>query len=219
MCILIFKEYGVKELPNHRELKSCYESNKDGIGVWIADGEKNYVYKYDDFEEFMGFYKKMESFKNLDKLSIMIHFRYSTSWPINRAINHPYLLSKRDDMVKNVWVTQTPIVWHNGVLHLDDYTDNKKENDTVFFIKNYLASGWIRKNLNDRGVRKLLENFISWNKILVLYPNHKYLILNKELWHYKKGVWYSNYNYLSVYEHNYSWAGKSRYSTTTSLKY
>jgi hypothetical protein len=44
---------------------------------------------------------------------------------------------------------------------MEDYTNNDKENDTMFFIKNYLSTPGIRKNLNDKGVKKLLENYIS----------------------------------------------------------
>jgi len=215
MCILIFKKYWIKDLPDHEELKNCYEWNKDGIWVWIADWERNYIYKYDNFEEFMKFYKTIETYKNLKTLSIMIHFRYRTSGPINKQLNHPYLLSQRDDKIKNVWITQTPIVWHNGVLQMEDYTNNDKENDTMFFIKNYLSTPGIRKNLNDKGVKKLLENYISWNKILVLYPNHKYTLLNKELWHYKNNLWYSNYNYSNPVKHYHFWKNK----TETALKW
>ncbi len=201
MCILIFKKYWLKNLPNKEELENCYQTNKDWIWVWIANWKKTYLYKYDNLDDFLKLYKRIKKFKKLKELSIMIHFRYRTSWPINKGLNHPYILTSRDDIIKNTWITQSPIIWHNWVLNLKDYQNNEKENDTIYFIKNYLSNNWIRKNLKDSVIKKLIENYINNNKILILYPNHKYIFLNEELWHYKNKIWYSNYNYTCSFSH------------------
>ena len=134
MCVICIKPIGV-EMPSTEDFTNCFESNPHGAGYMYAFDDKVHIRK--------GFFKlieltrslmdtKKETGMELDKLSMVFHFRLATSGKINKVNCHPFPNSH-----KQKWLKRTNIFWDVGVTHngMAPYRCAQDElSDTQMFI-------------------------------------------------------------------------------------
>jgi len=164
-------------------LKNAYDSNPDGVGYsFINSNNKIMTKKYRSYEKFLSAYQgDIKEFGNSSPF--LLHFRLATPGQSEGTFNvHPFKVSK--DMV----------FAHNGII--SDVDDDKKLSDTQVFNRDILQK-LKDEFLIDVILVKLIEGFIGTSKLAFLNRDGSFKILNEELGHWDKGIWYSNSSYKS----------------------
>ncbi len=193
MCIVTIKPKGHK-LPKKNLLETCWENNDDGAGYMFVRDEQVYIRK--GFMKFDEFYEDFKSMGLNRNDIIVFHFRISTSGGINSNNTHPFPLSAHPkDLVQRF--SSAPIAMaHNGILANDGTTvDGYTISDTMEFIIDTLSYPEVYENLNNKGVKKLLEDSITGSRIVVLRADGSYTLLG-DGWRQKGGLIHSNDGYI-----------------------
>lgn len=181
MCIAIAKSAGV--FMDVEELATCFKNNPDGAGfAYVDENHEIQIEKYMHFGEFAPAYLEKEAL--YPESPFLIHFRIRTHGETSLINCHPFQIN--EDMA----------FIHNGTIK--GVPDDKVLSDTQMFnqhVLQKLPEGWE----DSEGVKTMIEEFISWSKLVVLHRDKGLIIYNesKGNWNKDKTVWYSNYSNVS----------------------
>lgn len=191
MCIAIVKTKDGK--ITDEQLMNCFESNPDGAGIAYSHDGKVYVVKgIFDCDKFLEEYHRAEE---LADGAMLIHCRISTSGHVDVTNCHPHVVNNECVMI------------HNGILNITVPKDSEVS-DTVIFVRDLLAP-LPQDFMNNEAIMGLITEAIgSTNKFAFLNYKGEYAIANEKAGHWKDGVWFSNYSYVSYK----SFGKKSNYS-------
>lgn len=179
MCIAIFKpaDKTVKE----SYLKESFRYNRDGAGfAYVQNGEVKIDKGHMSYDSFITAYRTALE-ENKDS-PFLIHFRIATLGSKDEVNTHPFPI-KDGALIHNGSMVGT------GAKQADGASDT-----SLFASKLYdkLSFSVVNKAKSE------LEDALSFNKVVLLYKDKSFVILNENLGHWNDGVWYSNRSYLPV---------------------
>jgi predicted glutamine amidotransferase len=172
MCVAILKTPA--GVLSDAVLRACFENNQDGAGFAFVDADGKLIVNkgYFQFQQFLDAYRPVEE-KVHELGPMLVHFRISTGGTKTEDNCHPFLF-KHGALI------------HNG--HFFSAIDNRSDT--------HLLVDKIGDNLSLDSVRlhkKAIEDaFTAHNKVVILYPNRQYEIINEDKGTWDNGVWFSN---------------------------
>lgn len=174
MCIAIMKPENIS-IPKDT-LAQCFKANSDGAGFMYRNSRKQLQVRkgYFTFDEFW------KAYEPLQKKQMAIHFRIKTHGPVDKDNCHPFLVDSKLGFI------------HNGIIK--GYQDGTKS-DTWQFNEEILqpfVNKWGRLGLFDNPVKKLIEDYIGYSKLVFMDNEGNYQIFNENKGIWEEGVWYSN---------------------------
>lgn len=179
MCIMLYVSPGAK-FP-HEKVLDWYGRNGDGLGSVFAHGEKLHIDKVMPLDAIDAHAFCNRAVKSANGSPLIIHFRYATSGPVDKAGTHPHLV--RSDLA----------LAHNGVLDIDH--DRRRESDTQAYIRDYLSPilGGCRDPIARlRGpLGAVIGAHVAGSKFLLMDRHGEVAIINEDEGHWSEGVWYS----------------------------
>lgn len=183
MCLLIVAK--PNSTPKKKSLVCACDSNPHGFGFAFHTGSKIYTFHSLDADQAIENFFKMRS--KYPEAWAMFHARYATHGSVKLENCHPF----------NVGSDKKTILGHNGILPIvpslgDDRTDSQ------LFADEFLPAFGL-ESLDDANFFDELEEFIGGSKIAIFTTDsrleNQIYILNENLGHWVKGVWYSNNSY------------------------
>lgn len=197
MCIIVAKSAGIA-MPANDILKNCFENNPDGAGFMLA--AKNAVYGFKGLMSFEELTQELEKarkrFGNLDKLSVVLHFRISTHGSVVGGNTHPFpLKGGYREMRRLEWVADQGFA-HNGIISLTSHDgDIKKFNvsDTMVFAKKFINP--IAKHCQIASDKDILDMLFDLADSKLAFLNKKGKIATRGEFRNQDGVLYSNSSY------------------------
>lgn len=206
MCIAICKPAG-KQITDD-QLKMCYISNSDGMGLAYNYNGKINIHKSLKYSDFV---KKIRWVENkYPEANMLIHFRATTVGDSTLDNCHPFRINKHQVFIHNGTIKKVSKDVHSGL------------SDTAMFNKEILQKlpwGWE----NNSGIRKLIEQFIcieviNDGKICVLNSSGEFTIFNESEGHWFNGIWWSNNYYKKKRTSSYGVvAGATTYARDQNL--
>lgn len=184
MCIAILNE--PNKVIDFLTLQNCWDNNRDGAGMLYIEDDKLKIFK--EMTSFKNFYDTYLKVREADmSKKIVLHFRIATHGQVDRANCHPFLVNKRLGFV------------HNGIISGLPYSSDYS--DTYMFNKHILQkmpNGF----LQHKGICTLMEEFISYSKLIFLDDKNNSTIIGEEKGDWDDGNWYSNttYKYSDYYD-------------------
>jgi hypothetical protein len=180
MCLIVHRE--VKggrgsNIPNH-VIEYNRKKNPDGFGIAWRQGGKLQHQKFAPNDH--GAFEKL--LKTIDKQShieYVAHWRFATTGEPCEDLSHPFPYEDAKD--------GEVLVFHNGVIDIE--TADKKESDTLAFVRNVLAKlepQWWKKS----HLRFLVEGSTGWSRLLLMTKKQT-IRLNAGGWNLDGGIWYS----------------------------
>jgi len=181
MCIAILN---TQNTLTKETLKQCWKSNPDGAGMIYTNNGQLVTFK--EMTNFDKFYKEYSKQRKINKTSnFILHFRIATSGKIDRANCHPFSVNKNLAFV------------HNGMININQLNANVSDTYTFneLILKKLPATF-----LNNHAILDLIENYISYSKLIFLDSDNIASILNEDLGHWDAdNNWYSNNSYQCTY--------------------
>lgn len=175
MCLAIYQPKGLV-IPKEHFLTG-WDNNHDGAGLLYYDGQQLRSHKVlRDINEFLEAYKEANA---KAKSGVITHFRRASAGIISLDNCHPFVY-------KHIGFV------HNGTIYNEWYKSDYS--DTYWFGKNVLSQLSI-KTLRNKGVLKMLENYIGRSKLVVMNNLGEHCIVNAHMGEVKNGIWYSNGEY------------------------
>jgi hypothetical protein len=178
MCIAIFKPAGKEMKVEH--LHQSWIGNSDGAGfAFIKDGEVVISKGYMTYKEFESAYLEAE-FMFPDS-PFLIHFRIRSMGERDAENTHPFKLPDGGALIHNGTISGTGAQYLVG------------KSDTALFVEKYgkaLTYDIVEKE------KLYIETSIDYNKLVILYPDGRHHILNKEYGVEHNGIWYSNDTFM-----------------------
>ena len=196
MCIIVYrpKETKVQALTK-KTLQRCWQSNPHGAGYMFPNRGKVIIKKgFMKFKKFWASYE--EDVVKYPKRDFVCHFRIVSAGDKTPANTHPHRI--RPDLA----------FAHNGTII--QMRDNKSDkSDTVLFGEQILQQ-LPPDFYMDTVLLKLIENYISSDKMIFMDERGVQAIVNEALGDWDGGIWYSNYSYYER-QANHSY-GKKAYN-------
>lgn len=180
-------------IPN-AVVDTAMDRHPDGFGIasreYTADGMPRIVIaKYGPAER-KAFRKAVKRIDRSDS-EYVVHFRFGTHGPRDKAHAHPFTYSDPDPEVGTV------VVFHNGVI---DVNTTSQESDTEVFVRDYLTrlpSRW----WDQEGIAALVEKAIGWSRLVVMTATETVNLQERD-GEWDGGLWYS-----SNHRPSYKYAG------------
>lgn len=169
MCIAaISKSGGFTE----QELSQFFRANRNGGGYAYAEDGKFFIHRHimveSDYIE--------HGMRLADKENLVTHCRVATSGGITVENSHPF------EMENSVLV-------HNGVLY-SMYGNVSDTRDFVKETKSLLDDQALMNN--PTVVQKLGKAIGDYNKLILLFKDKQFVIVNEHQGYWKDNIWYSN---------------------------
>jgi glutamine amidotransferase len=170
-----------KDITISREtLLQCFNSNSDGAGFMYHNRNKKLQVRkgYFTFDDFWKAYEPMQN------KAMAIHFRIKTHGDIDKHNCHPFLVNDKLGFI------------HNGTIK--GYSSGHQKSDTWQFNEDILqpfVDKWGKLALFDDPMRKLVEDYIGWSKLVFMDNEGNFQIFNEDKGVWDNGVWYSNSSY------------------------
>ena len=139
MCIIVAKKAGIA-MPSTEILSTCFKNNPDGAGFMLSTGKVVKGFKgLMTFEEFQTELETARKrYGDLDKLSVVMHFRITTHGGTSQGNTHPFPIGVGyREMRKTEWSASKGLA-HNGVISCLSYDKDIgkfKVSDTMVFVK------------------------------------------------------------------------------------
>lgn len=177
MCIIILNE---KETLKYDILKTAWENNPDGAGLFYANNNRVQVFK--ELNNFTRFYNEYLTVRTNTKNPIGLHFRIGTSGVKTLLNVHPFKVNKHLYFA------------HNGIIDIH-IPKNSLKNDTQIFNETILKK--LPNNfLYSEAILELIAGYIGFSKLLFMDNLGQFLIVNEDLGHWdNNGNWFSNHSY------------------------
>lgn len=192
MCMISVKFSG-DELPKEEHLIEASIKNKDGIGVCYWKFGKTEVYIKKDFKDVNDLIMWLK--ENITKDDVcVIHFRLATHGLVDEGNRHPFPITKNTELLRKTNLVCQMAVAHNGVL--SQYAEHKKFSDTQKFVLDILSEETIKNNLENEKIRKLIDNFLGGDKLVIL--THTGLVYLFGNWVKEGAILYSNKTYEKI---------------------
>lgn len=176
MCLAIYKPSNITIPDDH--LTQGFVRNSDGAGFAYIKGKKIVVSKgHMTSKEFMAAYKDaVAKYKNSP---FLIHFRIRSLGERGQDNTHPFEF-------------QHGVLIHNGTITGTGAEYNKGDSDTKRFAEMF------GEHMGYDKLSKMKDDFgkcISGSRLVLMYPDKKFLIINEHLGEWEGGAWYSNQSY------------------------
>lgn len=176
MCIAVYKPKNV--VISKEILENCFDANPDGAGfVCVIDGKLHMEKGFFTFDEFYDAYLPFMEHQAL------IHFRIKTHGKVDATNCHPFMISDKFAFI------------HNGTISghgTTEFSDTYMFNEEI--LKPMVARHGI-KILWQSYIKKMLEDYIGWSKLIFLDAKGNFNIYNEIKGEWDNGVWYSNTTY------------------------
>ncbi len=192
MCIIAAKPANVK-MPSMEQLKIMWENNPDGAGIMYAKNNKVQISKgFMTWEEYEAFMKKLQKREELDKLSVIMHFRIKTHGAINPECTHPFPLTDSIAKLGKREIKCNIGVAHNGII---DITPRKGLSDTMEYIVSQLdpLNKALPTFLKNKHALQMIANAIE-SKMAFLTSKGEITLIGE--FEEKNGIKYSNHSYV-----------------------
>lgn len=177
MCIAILNE--PNKVIDYNTLQTCWNSNRDGAGMlYIQDGKLKVHKEMDSFNKFYDAYLRIRQ-NDLTK-KIVLHFRISTHGKVNKTNCHPFLVNDDLGFVHNGIIS--------GLPYSGDYSD-------TFMFNKHILKNMPKDFLAHKGIISMMEDFISYSKLVFLDAENNSTIVNEEKGIWDDGNWFSNGTY------------------------
>lgn len=197
MCIIVAKKKNIP-MPSDKILKNCFNNNPDGAGIMLAS--KGQVWGFKGLMTFEAFESKLKQltkrFGNLDKLTVVMHFRITTHGSSVPENTHPFPMSTSYDDLRALEWTAKQGVAHNGIIYATSHHDDifvEDVSDTMVFIKRIAAPVAKRAFITKR--RDLLDMLYLIADSKLAFIDDKGNLVTAGKFEKKDGVLYSNSTY------------------------
>ena len=171
MCIIAAKPAGVK-MPARNVIENMWMHNSDGAGIMYTNKggvriEKGFM-TYDAFAKHLD---ELSKKIDLDKISVVMHFRITTHGGTKPENCHPFPVTDSIGMLKKLTCDTRLGVAHNGVI---DITPRKDISDTMEYIASQLAPLYkgVPKFYENKHLMQMVSNAID-SKMAFLLPSGK----------------------------------------------
>lgn len=184
MCIAILNE--PNNVIDYLTLQNCWDNNQDGAGMLYIENNKLKTYK--EMNSFKKFYDTYLRIREADmSKKIVLHFRISTHGKIDVTNCHPFLVNKNLGFVHNGIIS--------GLPYSNDYSD-------TYMFNRHILQNMPNDFLQHKGILTLIEEFISYSKLVFLDKQNNSTIIGEEKGIWDGGNWYSNstYKYSDYYD-------------------
>ncbi len=215
MCLIISSEQG--KLVDLKDLEIAFSNNPHGAGIMFFDGERVRQHQIvtNDFGDVAALARYGVGYPHA------IHLRYCTKGTITPDNCHPFTVLSKDE-----GDTDDVSIMHNGTfswLHLTKEDNEAGRSDTAAFAlkiqKNLRSSEKLSLDLlqNKEIVDKFSKRVSSWNKVVFLDSQGRFVYFNKSSGMTRNDMWYSNdYSLKEGYrDAQLSHHGPSTKTTTT----
>lgn len=182
MCIAI---KNTRNTISKKTLRNCWNNNDMGAGILYIN-QAGHLSDFKELVSFDNFYKAYQYIRSITKHPVILHFRIATHGKINKENCHPFYVSEKLGFV------------HNGIISID--TPYKEYSDTWHF--NELLKRLPENFLSNEAIMLLIEEFISWSKLIFMDNKGKVTIVNEKDGQMHKGDWYSNGTYKETNYYN-----------------
>lgn len=180
MCVIAYKKPKINiDLDT---IEYMFEANPHGAGLAVILKDKTIVSKGYMTPEHL-----WQDVKELQDLTVVLHFRLATHGQINEEMTHPFIIDQEVQVSTQLYAeTDSGVLVHNGILST---YGNKEISDTCDFVCSTLAK---------------LENTRAQLKLLKL-TNSKYILIDKGKAHRVgqfekyKGLHVSNTHFVPYY--------------------
>jgi len=173
VCVAILCKAGA--IIPETSLRACFTANPDGAGFAYVHPDTNKIVVkkgYFDFDKFKKDYYPAAA-KYGQQSPFVVHMRIATSGRVDKSNCHPFKV-------------RGGVMAHNGVMG----AGFKEKSDTRVFVELYqnaLRRDWVEANKD-----KIGSAVGSWNKLVFLFEDRSFVIINEKAWHWKNGIAYSN---------------------------
>lgn len=178
MCLAILKP--AKLVIPEEHLQSGWQGNSDGGGFAYVRNNKVVIEKgFMKYQDFLTAYNK--AFAANKKSPFLIHFRIGTSGDRSKDNTHPFP------------ITGGALI-HNGGFAGTDAKYSSGPSDTCLFAQRYkdvLTMDFVKK-AGDK-----LVSALGHNKVITLYDDGTYAIINEKAGSWVNDIWYSNSSFRS----------------------
>lgn len=197
MCIAILNE--AKKTIDFATLQTCWNNNRDGAGMlWTENGV---LFSHKEMGNFNKFYDKYLSIREKNEdTKIVLHFRISTHGKVNKTNCHPFKVNNELGFVHNGIIS--------GIPYSNDYSD-------TYMFNKHILQNMPSDFLNHKGILTLIEEFISYSKLVFLNANNEYTIIGEDKGVWDDGNWFSNSTYKDY--GYYDVGGKKVYKGKTDI--
>lgn len=189
MCLIIVKKKNI-HLPLEEHIRNGAKSNPHGIGIALWKSTKNEVYIKKNFKDVDELLKWQIENVNISD-AYMIHFRFATSGLVDEGNRHPFPITKNWELLRKEELYCQQAVMHNGVI--SKYGSHKTYSDTQKFVVDILSDETIKSNINNPTVHKLIEGFLSGDRLSIMDNNGEIILLND--WEEEDSMMFSNAGY------------------------
>lgn len=190
MCIICVKPKGIS-VPSDEILQEMFRRNPHGSGIAYSLNEKVHIHKgFMNYSDFIKELSKLDKSYDLKEMTMLFHFRITTSGNTDKGNCHPYPLNSKN--MRKIHDECDSAIAHNGVLHRWTPLKNRTINDTQNFIGeflNHLPNEWYKDKAIKNGIEKLIDN----NKLAIIDKDDNYYLIGSFI--KDSGCYYSNTNY------------------------
>lgn len=179
MCVAVLVKPGAT--VSEENMRRMFNCNRDGAGLAYVrtSGEKTDVVidkGYFDSEEWIAAYKRAQQITRGES-PILLHARIATMGKINKSNCHPFA-------IKNGALIHNGSLWYSI-----GYGIQCEKSDTREFAERCTNNLVYEDIMQDK---ESLERTLSGNKIVMLFKDKRYVILNEKSGIWQDDVWYSN---------------------------
>lgn len=201
MCVICIKPHNVP-MVDEETLSNMWVNNPDGAGFMYAKDGKVHIQKgYMTYNAFSKALDELRKSIDLDKTSIILHFRITTHGGTKPENCHPFPVTDSVGMLKKIRTTAQLGVAHNGIINI---SPRKGISDTMEYIASQLGplQKAVPKFYKDKNLMQMISNAIDSKMAFMDKEGKIYTIGN---FVEEGGVKYSNTSYKA-----YRWS-KSLY--------
>ena len=177
MCVAILKPAGA-ECPSMSVLKDCWDANKDGAGVAVSEKDSVFICKgFMKFADFESWFHKAKLGKRVGQ-AIVFHFRIGTHGCKDGGNTHPFPVSDKPKVLRQLTGRFSMAVAHNGIF--SNKVTLPDVSDTGQFLADCAAAGGDPLKFWDDN-----KNVTGWSRLVVLKPGNAYALRGD--WHCVEG--------------------------------
>jgi len=183
MCLLTFMPEYVS--PDMDRFAVAAKSNPDGFGFAILEKDKFITAHGMNFSEVAD---KFTDARTKHQGPAIFHFRWATHGSETVENCHPFYLGG----------DKSTMMGHNGILPVA-IEKNDERSDTKVFAQDIMPAVGGITALDDEDYFKRLSAWATGSKLVFITHNpdtlYDWYIINEELGHWDKDMWWSNYSY------------------------